>query len=106
MPRADKAQHHPLHEKSADDIPAPHMQGIRAHALIFADAYPEANATPVGFLSSIRGKEKNTSKRPSAPDPTGAGSPGANAQAAEEGKVRCSEDNQTTNPLILNHPYH
>jgi len=62
MPRADKAPHHPLHDKGADDIPAPHMQGIRAHALIFADAYPEANATPVGFLSSIRGKEKNTSK--------------------------------------------
>jgi hypothetical protein len=105
MPRADKAPHHPLHDKGADDIPAPHMQGIRAHALIFADAYPEANATPVGFLSSIRGKEKNTSKRPSAPDPTGAGSPGANAQAAEEGNVCCSEDNQRGSRLIPNRRY-
>jgi hypothetical protein len=39
MPRADKAPHHPLHDKGADDLPAPHIQGIRAHALIFADAY-------------------------------------------------------------------
>jgi len=35
------------------------MQGIRAHALIFADAYPEANATPVGFLSSIGEREEH-----------------------------------------------
>jgi len=59
----------------------------------------------VGFLSSIRGKEKNTSKRPSAPDPTGAGSPGANDQAAEEGKVCCSEDNQRGSRLIPNRRY-
>jgi hypothetical protein len=58
MPRADKAPHHPLHDKGADDIPAPHMQGIRAHALIFADAYPEANATPVSFPLEHPGKRE------------------------------------------------
>src|SRR5258708_5879572 len=54
MPRADKAPHHPLHDKGAD-IPAPHMQGIRAQPT------PSYSPMPIPKLTQHR----SVSSRPS-----------------------------------------